>query len=162
MLVARERFEHYDYSPKYSRKQPQVKRVRKVRVQTKVVYCAVVLIVLGLSFLVASRHAQIASAGYDILTLRKQVQTLDIENQALENTMGELKSLRNIEYIATTKLGMQKPELAEGVQFIPVEYSKAGPKNNVGVACADVPNKGPNPEKKRNFLVQALANIING
>jgi len=162
LLVARERFNYLDPSPKPIRRESQVKTVHKIKAKTILVYCVVVLVAFGLALLVTSRHVQIASAGYDILALRKQVKTLEIENQSLENKIDELKSLGNIERIATTKLGMQKPELAEGVQFVPVEYSKASSKNSVGVASTDGPGGQPTVKQKRNSLVQALADIING
>ncbi len=161
MLVARERFD-YDLPLHYG-KRPQIKRVRRIRTQTKMVYCSIVLVTLCLAFLVASRYAEIAKTGYDILALKKQVQSLEVENQAFQAKIDELKSLKNIEYLATTRLGMQEPELAEGVQFVPVEYSKAGSKEAVGIASADDTDKQPGQEKqKRNFLVQTLAKIING
>ncbi len=159
MLVAREYMDYENLSPGYDHRRPQVVRVRRIGMKTKFVYCLVVVIALALAFLVTSRHAQIASTGYDILALRKQVQALETENQALANRIDELKSLPNIERIATTRLGMQKPELAEGVQFVPVEYSEA--KYNPGVASTGREQKPP-AEQKRNFLVQALARIING
>jgi len=162
LLVARERFD-YDFPLHYSIKRPQVKKVRKIGTPTKVVYCSIVLVFLCLAFLVASRYAEIAKTGYDILALKKQVQSLEVENQALQAKIDELSSLKNIEHLATTRLGMQKPELAEGVQFVPVEYSKAGSRDAVGIASADATDKSPDQEKQqRNFLVQTLAKIING
>ncbi len=162
MLVARERFD-YDVPLQHVSRQPKLKRVRRFRTKTKVVYSAIVLIALCLAFMITSRYAQIVSMGYDIESMRKQAKTLELENQALQNRITELKSLDYIERVATTKLGMQKPEQAAGVQFVPVEYSKAGLKTGVsGVASND--GKAPNPaaKEKKNFLVQALASIING
>ncbi len=163
MLVARERFNYQELPLRDSYKRLQTKRVRKVSTKTKVVYCTVVLIALCLAFLVTSRYAQIASLGYEIIGLQKQAQAVDSENQILENKIAELKSLQNIEYVAVTKLGMEKPELAEGVQFVPVEYTKAGYKDDIlGVAAEDGAGNNPKPKEKKNFLVQTLAKIING
>lgn len=165
MLVARERFDYQDL-PRYDgTSQSQVKRVRRISPRTRLVYCSLVLMAMCLSFLITSRYAQITSVGYDIVALKKQVQEVDTENQLLQNKIDELKSLQNIEYVATTKLGMQKPELAEGVQFVPVEYSKAGSrKKELGLASAanGESAQAAGSTEKRNFLVQALASLING
>lgn len=164
MLVARERFDYQDL-PLFKDTARQVKRVRRINPRTRLMYCSLALMALCLAFWVTSRYAQITSVGYDIVGIKKQVQELDTENQLLQNKIAELNSLQNIEYVATTKLGMQKPELAEGVQFVPVEYSKAGSRaEDLEVASASDNNTTQVAKKveKRNFLVQALANIING
>lgn len=166
MLVARERFDYQDL-PLYEGTRPsQLKRVRRINAKTRFVYCSLVLMGLCLAFFVTSRYAQITSVGYELVALKKEIQSLDTENQLLQNKIAELNSLQNIEYVAVTKLGMQKPELAEGVQFVPVEYSKAGLRTkDLGVESS--PNAvaqgedAPKAEKK-NFLVQALASLING
>ena len=164
LLVARERFDYQDL-PLHNDTGRQVKRVRRINPRTRFTYCSLVLMTLCLAFWVTSRYAQITSVGYDIVGVKKQVQELDTENQLLQNKMDELNSLQNIEYVATTKLGMQKPELAEGVQFVPVEYSKAGSRaEDLGMASAtqSSTNQAAGNVEKRNFLVQALENLING
>lgn len=162
MLVARESF-NYDALPQRGNsKKPRKRRVRKFKAGTTAVYCAIVLVTLSLAFMLASRQAHIASAGYDIVSMGKQAQSLSADNEALQSKVDQLKSLENIEYMATTKLGMQKPELAEGVQFVPVEYSKADSRNNIGVAAIDESNMSVKPQHKKNSIVQALAKIING
>lgn len=165
MLVARERFDYQELPVRENRRQSRIYRVHKVGARTKVAYGALLLLALSLAFMVTSRYAQIASVGYEIVALKKQVQDLDTENQVLANKVAELDSLQNIEYVATTRLGMQKPELAEGVQFVPVEYSKAG-SGDEGVGVAENDSAGaretPKTAEKTNYFVQALAKIING
>lgn len=164
MLVARERFDYQDL-PLHDDRSRQIKRVRRINPRTRLMYCSLALMALCLAFWVTSRYAQITSVGYDIISVKKQVQELDTENQLLQNKIAQLNSLQNIEYVATTKLGMQKPELAEGVQFVAVEYSKAGSRaEDLGMASASQSNTAQTAKKveKRSFLVQALANIING
>jgi len=163
LLVARERFDSYDLPLHHSTRRPAIKKVRKISARTKVFYCAVVVITMCLAFMLTSKYAQMASVGYEIDTLKKQAHVLDTENQALHNELAGLKSLDHIEYLATTKLGMQKPELAEGVQFVPVEYSIAGSDENIsGKAAVGEMNRNPQAKEKKNSLVQALVNIING
>lgn len=160
MLVARERFDTYDLPQRYSVRRPGRKKVRKISARTRVFYCTVVTIAMCLAFIITSKSAQMASVGYEIEALKKQVHALDAENQALQNNLAELKSLDHIEYLATTKLGMQKP-MAEGVQFVPVEYPKAGSEDiSTGIASRGETNQNPRAEEK-NSLVQALVKIIN-
>jgi len=162
LLVAKERFDYQYHPQERSGRRVQTRRVHRTGIKTKVVYCTIVLVTLCLAFLVASRQAQIASTGYDILALKKQLQIINLENQSLQRRVDEFQSLEHIEYVATVRLGMQKPELAEGVQFVPVEYSKAGTGGTVGIASADETEEIPQAEQKRNSLVQALAQLING
>jgi len=120
--------------------------------------------------MLASKQAQVASAGYDILALQKQLQELNTENQLLQSKVAELKSLHRIEYVATVKMGMQKPEMAAGVQFVPVQYPKTGT-GDVGMASAagtddkdGIASAAGIEEKtrfKRSPFVQALARLIN-
>jgi cell division protein FtsL len=163
LLVASERFDTYSLPHEYGKRRLKSKRVRKISARTKVFYCVVVIITMALSFMLTSKSAQIASIGYEIAALKEQVRALDAENQALQNKVAELKSLERIEYVATAKLGMQRPEQAEGVQFVPVEYSKAGSGENVtALASGAEEEKQPQAGKKRNSLVQSLVQIING
>lgn len=164
MLVARERFD-YQELPLDGDKGRKIKRVRRIKPRTGFAYCSLAMILLCLAFLVTSRYAQITSLGYDIVSVKKQVQELDTENQLLQNKISQLNSLQHIEYVATSKLGMRKPEQAEGVQFVPVEYSKAGSKTaNVEIASDSQSNPTQTAKKvaKRSFLVQTLVNLING
>lgn len=162
MLVARERFDYYELPPQKqnNNSQSRVRKVRKARANNKKGYCVAVIVTLILAFWLTSRHAEITSTSYELIALNKQAQNLTVENQSLQSQVDELNSLDNIEYIATTKLGMQKPETAEGVQFVPVEY-KTGSKV-IASKADNAQNIKTKQNPKRNFLVQALAKIING
>lgn len=163
MLVARERFDYIENPPQKVNRAPRVKKRHGVKRQTKVGYFTAITVFLVMAFFLTARHAQMTSTSYELIALKKQAQSLAVENQALQSKIDKLNALENIEYIATVKLGMQKPEAAEGVQFVPVEYSKAG---------AKVAAQEKTPEKtdvkvsqqgsRKNFIVQALAKIING
>lgn len=161
MLVAKkERFDYNDL-PQVANEKPRVKKIKKIRTANKVSYCAIALIILVLAFALTARHAQIDKVGYELIALQKQQQTLVMENQALQSRLDQLKSLENIEYIATYKLGMQKPENAEGVQFVPVEYSKVGSMDKTRTTWGEEVKKDSKPQQKKNSIVQALASIIN-
>lgn len=162
MLVAKERFDYQSLPLDYNYRKVQTKKVRKAGPRVKTFYCFLVLLALTLAFLVASKHAQIASAGYGIVDLKKQMQMLETENQVLEGQVEKLKALENIERVAMVKLGMQKPEFAEGVQFVPVEYSKAWSNSAVGVASAADIQTEPELEPKKSSIVQALVKLLNG
>lgn len=162
MLVARERFDYYELPPQKVNNRPQVRKVKKTKASNNIGYCTAVIVTLIMAFWLTSRHAEITSTSYELIALQKQAQALSVENQSIQSQVEELNSLDNIEYIATTKLGMQKPESAEGVQFVPVEYSKTGPKVIANDAGGSADNHKAKQPPRRNFLVQALASIING
>jgi cell division protein FtsL len=152
LLVARERADNYKLSQQPARVRNTVKRARKLKAKSKLFYCAVFFVALCLAFLITAKYAQITSMGYEIVNIKKQAQALNLENQAIQNKIDELKALKNIEYIATTRLGMKKPELVGGVQFVPVEYSKTGLKETTGVVAGESLNN--EKTQKRNSIVR--------
>ena len=60
-----------------------------------------------------------ALLGYEIVALKKEITTLENENNRIEYTIAELSSLERIEMEAQERLGMFKPQ----------------PKNMVALAC---------------------------
>ncbi|WP_418790572.1 hypothetical protein [Phosphitispora sp. TUW77] len=163
MLVARECFDYRNLPREQHNNRTVVRKVRRVKAKPKFVYCVIAVVTLCLAFLLVYRNVEIASAGYDIIALRNQLQELKTENQILQCKIDEMKSLENIEYLATVKLGMEKPELTEGVEFVPVESSKFGSNGLTGIAsAAEVLEEPVEEQQKRNSLVQALTSLING
>lgn len=68
-----------------------------------------VLILAGALFYVW-QHVQVVHQGYDMERLREQHASLIQENKALRLELGQLRSLRRVEEIATMRLGMVKPK----------------------------------------------------
>lgn len=161
MLLARNSFDYNELPAFTTGKRPQTRKVKKISRQTKVGYSLIVFLTLVMAFLLTARGAEINSAGYEMIALKKQCQTLGVENQLLQSQISQLMSLQNIEYKAINKLGMQKPELAEGVQFVPVEYSNTGLQVSARTASAKGASKEVASMQQKNSLVQALASIIN-
>ncbi|AEF95184.1 Septum formation initiator [Desulfotomaculum nigrificans CO-1-SRB] len=64
---------------------------------------------------IAYYFAQIANVGYQISRLQNELDELQAEHEYLESQTNQLMSLQRIEAIATTKLGMVKPNTKEVV-----------------------------------------------
>lgn len=64
---------------------------------------------------IAYYYAQVAAVGYQISEMQKELTNLKAEQEYLESQANQLMSLQRIEAIATTKLGMVKPDPKEVV-----------------------------------------------
>ncbi|HEX9533077.1 MAG TPA: cell division protein FtsL [bacterium] len=100
--------------PASERAAPRRARRRPVRVAM----ATVVALALPAVVLVALR-TEAARAGYTILSLRHQVETLRVENAQLQASASTLRAPDRIERIATVQLGMITPR-SQQVASLPV------------------------------------------
>jgi len=112
-------------------------------------------IVLGFAALLSltSMYASMAMTGYKIATLKQEINTMQTENKRLELKLHRLKSLDRIEQIATTKLGMTKPD-----KFAYIVIDKPGAGNPVHVADAGSDKKVA--DSKRHPFIQAVTDFL--
>lgn len=116
MSVAQENF---SYLPQQERQLEQTKAAPKLsqravrRGKILLTGCILALFMIGVT--VAYYFAQLSSVGYQISQLQNQLAALQTEQEYLETQANQLLSLQRIEAIATTKLGMVKPDPQEVV-----------------------------------------------
>lgn len=113
MILAREKLEYYLPQEEVQQqpqphKQPRRKPRRSV-VKQKILLTAMVLCCFVMGVMVAYYYAQIAYVGYKIDILQGQMADLRVESNNLEQEVNKLISLKQIEAIATTELGMVRP-----------------------------------------------------
>lgn len=68
------------------------------------------LLVLAGALVYVWQHTQVVRLGYEIERLRETRAALEQERKALRLEMGQLRSLRRVEAIARTRLGMVTPK----------------------------------------------------
>ncbi|AVX21042.1 MULTISPECIES: cell division protein FtsL [Carboxydocella] len=117
MLVAKERVD-FHYAEQATRQRPAKRPVaRKRKKENVALLLTVVMVGFILGLVAAYRYAMLAQAGYRLDQLQKQLALAEAENQQLQMQVDQLKSLQRIEAIATTKLGMVRPD---GTQMVAV------------------------------------------
>ncbi|CCO08718.1 septum formation initiator family protein [Desulforamulus hydrothermalis] len=116
MSVAQEKF---SYQLPEERQQQKARPGRQLskraarRGKIVVTGCILALFLTGLT--IAYYYAQVAAVGYQISRLQSEVANLQAEQEYLESQANQLLSLQRIEAIATTRLGMVKPDPKEVV-----------------------------------------------
>ncbi|MEG6521880.1 cell division protein FtsL [Desulfotomaculum sp. 1211_IL3151] len=116
MSVVQEKFiyslpEERQYENKKASQRFSKRAIR--RGKALVICCVIALFVTGVT--IAYYYSQIAELGYEISKLQKELSKLQAEQEYLETQANQLMSLQRIEAIATTKLGMVKPDTGEVV-----------------------------------------------
>ncbi|MGQ9825649.1 MAG: cell division protein FtsL [Desulfotomaculales bacterium] len=160
MVVAQEQ-PYYSSLPRKTRR-PQKRPgpvVHFIPRRERLVLTGLVLLSFCAAILVVFFHAQVLAAGYQLNKLKKELGELDIQTQALAENISRFSSLERIERVATTKLGMVKPDAG---QMILVKAEPAAPP-----AAAGGQEKAPDAlaagEKGRgNWLIQALVRLTEG
>lgn len=159
MILAKEKYDYYDLE-QISRPTKRIKKVRRLKFKNNPRFVAVVIVlslfVMGL--LLAGRYAQIASTGYQIVKLKKQLTTVQNESDQLEIQVEKLQALDRIEKVAVERLGMQKPATGDGVQLLAVDTNNDSDVAKKQVANAAQQNKAQNGQK--NSFLQAVTNMI--
>ncbi len=84
---------------------------------------AIALVLVGLfffaGFLIVAQAVRVVSKGYYLNQLKGEVVALERKNGQLSLEIAELRSLKRIENIAFTELGMQKPRLSD-MEIVPL------------------------------------------
>lgn len=92
-------------------------RVRKVKRTLKTVNCRrgllvkCTVLIFAFALLVVYLCIKTSTLGYQIVSLEKDINNLETANQRMAYEIAEKSSLQRIEQIATSKLGMNKPEM---------------------------------------------------
>lgn len=130
MLLAKEKYSYHGLEDQASnpKKIVRIRKRKKFKLKPAFVISCTVAIVFALGVLLAAQYAKIATTGYKIVSMKKSLAELQLENEHLQSQYNQLQSLDRVEKIATTKLGMVAPN-GEGFIYVPVE-SKSNPKGS--------------------------------
>lgn len=123
MVVAQEK-PYYSSLPKKNRQTRKRPRVHYVPRRERLVLTGLVLLVFCAAILFVYSSAQVIIAGYQLNKMKKEVNDLHIQTQAMNENIARLSSLERVEKVAVTKLGMVKPDTS---QMILVKATPPGP-----------------------------------
>ncbi|MEW6697133.1 MAG: cell division protein FtsL [Bacillota bacterium] len=117
---------------------------------------------------IAYYYAQVAAVGYQISEMQKELANLKAEQEYLESQANQLMSLQRIEAIATTKLGMVKPDPKEVVVVAALPKSPQSGQNPTdqpppGVTeynAQEKDNHGQS-ESRKSPVIEAFMDMVN-
>lgn len=131
MSVAQEKF---SYRLPEERQQQIARPKRQLSKRTlrkgKILLTGCILAIFLTGVAIAYYYAQVAAVGYQISQMQKELANLKAEQEYLESQANQLMSLQRIEAIATTKLGMVKPDPKEVVLVAALPKSPPSGQNN--------------------------------
>lgn len=131
MSVAQENFSYQLPEEKQIEiQQPQRQLSRRVVRRGKIMLVGCILSMFVMGVTVAYYYAQVAAVGYQISQLQNELTILQTEQDYLESQANQLLSLQRVEAIATTKLGMVKPDPNEVVLVAALPKDSQGQQKN--------------------------------
>lgn len=163
MIVAQERYEHYSL-PEEDR--PIARRPQRSSLPRKgqIALTGLVCVIFCTGILIAYYYTQVLMTGYKIYRLEKELAVLQQETNQLNEQILGLTSLERVEQIATTRLGMVRPD-SKSVVLV-----KADLGGGTGLADADRESpagaesgreQGESPQKEnRSKVLQAFVNLV--
>ena len=107
--------------------------------------------ILGILLLV--EHAFVITQGYKIISLDKEIGALKASNDRLEYKIGQLKSLRRVEYLAKAQLGMVKAD-ENNTEFMDISQKANPTQTAMDITVQPLSGKSINP------LVDAINNVV--
>ncbi|KUK65733.1 MAG: Cell division protein FtsL [Desulfotomaculum sp. 46_80] len=158
-MVAVQEQSKYTSLPERLNKPARQSRNAPLSRRQKLIIAGLVLSVFISGIFVVFLYAQMVSTGYQIYKLRMQTASLDMQVKDLSEELERLSSLDRIEMVATTKLGMVRPDMKTMVvvQTEPAEETKL--ENETSSPAEDIYLAG-GADKKNNWVIQALVNLV--
>ncbi len=163
MVVAQEQ-PYYTSLPKKSLRARKRTRVYRLPRRERLVLTGLVLLAFCAAILIVYFSAQVLIAGYQLNKLKKEINDLNIQTQAMTEDLARLTSLERVEKVATTKMGMIKPDTSRMILVKtgppvpdPGQVSlEDGPGEDSGQAPAAV------AQEKGNWIIRAFARLVAG
>ncbi|MFZ5651470.1 MAG: cell division protein FtsL [Bacillota bacterium] len=164
MVVAQERYDHYSLPEEDSRVNRHPRRSRLPR-EGKLALLGLVLLTFCIGMMIAYYYSQVLITGYKATSLGNELAALRQETVSLGEEVDRLNSLDRIEYVATHKLKMVKPDSKD---IVVVRADTAGEggriKTSGAVKGPDGPGDGREAQAQqissRSKVVQAFASLL--
>jgi len=148
---------------KYGRRERRNK-TRHLPRRQQLVLAGLALLVFCAGVFIVFFYAQMVITGYQIHKLQREAASLDMQVRDLSVDLARLSSLERVEMVATTRLGMVRPDLKTmvAVRTEPEKEITSGG----GVSDRTLHAKGSytvsEAGKERNWVIQALVNLVDG
>lgn len=158
MIVAKEQ-PYYQSPPGEKRRPAPVPRPKTLSRRRQLALTGLVLLAFITGIAICYLHAQIMTTGCQIVSLQKNLGDLDVQTRELSEQVAGLSSLQRIEQVATTRLGMVKPDNKN------VVLVQSTPQPSAGTLAASSRPQPVNAArmpavKERNWVLQALAELV--
>ncbi len=159
MIVAKE--QPYYQSPPGEKYSPVSRPRPKVRPWERLVLTVLVLLIFALGILISIFYSLILITGYQITRMQKELAELEIQTRGLAEEVSRLSSLERVEAVATTRLGMVKPDERQVVLVQAANGAQDPPPESKPVEKprADDTGKGRAP-KGQHWILQALTDLV--
>jgi len=161
LVVAQEQ-PYYSSLPKKSRKTRKRKIVHANSLprRERLAMTGLVLLIFIVGISVVFFYAQMVIVGYQVNKIKKEINDLDIQTRDINENLARLSSLERVEELATTKLGMIKPDASKMI-LVKTNLSQAGPRlaetsGQLGETAGLRAGEGSN------WIIKALVNLVEG
>ncbi|RKO67461.1 cell division protein FtsL [Desulfofundulus salinus] len=159
MIVAKE--QPYHQSPPGERYSPAGHPRPQARPREHLVLTLLILLVFALGILISIFYSRILITGYQITRMQKELAELEIETRGLTEEVSRLSSLERVEAVATTRLGMVKPDERQVVLVKAVSDAQDVPPEPrpAEKSGSDDTERGRVP-REHHWILQALADLV--
>lgn len=144
-------------------KSHKVRKRKKIRSSSlprheRLAMTSLVLLIFAAGISVVFFYAQIVNAGYQVNKIKKEINELDIQTRDMREDVARFSSLERVEEVATTKLGMIKPD---GNQMILVKTNPAQADQDLTEASGQTGETADSQTGERsNWIIKALVNLV--
>ena len=157
MIVAQEKTGYHGFSSAAPRPK-KIRRIKPVSGGARLVLTGLILACFMVGVLITYYCSQVFALGYQISRLQGELEVLRVENHNLDEEVHRLTSLERVEYLATNKLGMVKPD-SNNVLVVTVA-GETPPTSAAGPDGGQVANSSPAGEEKSR-LIRAFTELVN-
>ncbi len=127
MLVAAKRRDYYEPAVEVRSAGNAAKKTSLARHKVLIIGAIISLFTFGVYY--TSLSASIASKGYQLEKLEKEILKLKTDNERTELMLASMSSLDKVEQVATKKLGMNKPENSQAPMVVAIAGQEVNGEN---------------------------------
>ncbi|NPV26570.1 MAG: septum formation initiator family protein [Firmicutes bacterium] len=160
MIVAPQRYDYYELSRNNPTPQRRAKLTHRRKVGLKVLLVGAVLSGFVFGLVLTFYYLYSVRLGYQVVALQNEIASIKKENAYLELEVARLKSLDRIEQVATTRLGMVKPQEVEMLQVARNQPVSPGKGASTLAANKQAASALEAPTKNRHPLIEAAAQMV--
>jgi len=159
LIVAQEKPQYQ--SPPGKRRHPvPTARRAPLTCRGRLTLTGLVVLAFLTGIMVCYLHVQIMTTGEQMVTVEKKLDDLDVQTRELSGQVAALSSLKRVEQVATTRLGMVRPDNSQVVlvRTTPVKTVAAARPSSGGQKKETARNRPP--ENGRSWILQALVELV--
>lgn len=159
MIVAKE--QPYHQSPPGKGLTPAGHPRPQARPREHLVLMLLILLVFALGILISIFYSRVLITGYQITRMQKELAELEIETRGLAEEVSRLSSLERVEAVATTRLGMVKPDERQVVLVKAAgEFQDAPPEPRPAEKSTSGDTEKGRTPREHHWILQALADLV--